>query len=95
MNSIDDLFGNILSIRIEDEEIRRMKDPQKQKRLREIQNILQNKNYDTEIEEDMEQLLNLLFEVYYLTMGKKKYDDLMNTFELPENFRNNNKHNKK
>lgn len=91
MNSIDDLYGNILSIRIEEEQIRRMKDPQKQKRLREIQSILQSKNYDTEIEEDMMQLLGLLFEVYYLTMGKQKYDDLMSTFGL----RNKNRHNKK
>lgn len=95
MSSIGDLYGDILSIRIEEDQIRRVKDPQKQIRLREIQGILRSRNYDTLIEEDMEQLLALLCEVYYLTMGGKKYDDMMGILGLSEKSRNKNKRNKK
>ena len=95
MNNIDDLYGNILSIRIEEDQIRSIKDPQKQRRLREIQNILQNKKYDTEIEEDMKQLLGLMCEVYYLIMGKKKYDDMMGILGLSEKSKNKNRRSKK
>ena len=66
-----------------------------QKRLKEIQNILQNKKYDTEIEEDMLQLLSLLCEIYYLTKGGKKYEDIMGILGFSEKIRNKNKHNKK
>ena len=95
MSSIGDLYGDILSIRIEEDQIRRVKDPQKQRRLREIQSVLQSRRYDTEIEEDMEQLLGLLCEVYYLTMGRKKYDDMMGILGLSEKSRNKNRCNKK